>query len=95
MHISKIILDFYVTFFYNTIRLKKGATNGNFTGYGSIFTISSIFLKYRRRMNFDTFLDLFHEELTHLWTNSIHYFTTDFGRFVEIKYEAFLKKGKF
>lgn len=46
-------------------------------------------------MNFDTFLDLFHEELTHLWTNSIHYFTTDFGRFVEIKYEAFLKKGKF
>jgi hypothetical protein len=45
-------------------------------------------------MNFDYFLELFHDELVEIWRNSTHYITTDFDRFLEIKYDAFLRRGK-
>lgn len=44
-------------------------------------------------MNFDVFLQMFEQELIEMWRNSTHYITTDFGRFIETKYEAFLKRG--
>jgi hypothetical protein len=46
-------------------------------------------------MDFDTFLNFFAEELLEMWRNSTHYITTDYGRFVEIKYDAFKRKGTF
>ena len=45
-------------------------------------------------MNFDEFLELFEEDLIEIWKSTPHYITTDFGRFIEIKYDAFLRKGK-
>ena len=45
-------------------------------------------------MTFDEFLNNFEAELIELWRTNTHYITTDFGRFIEIKYEAFLRKGK-
>jgi hypothetical protein len=45
-------------------------------------------------MSFDHFLDLFHDDLVEIWTNSTHYITTDFGKFLDIKYDAFIRKGK-
>ena len=44
-------------------------------------------------MNFDVFLQMFEQELIEMWKNSPHYITTDFGRFIETKYDAFLKRG--
>ena len=44
-------------------------------------------------MDFDLFVDLFILDLTEMWRTSTHYITTDFDRFLEIKYEAYLRKG--
>lgn len=44
-------------------------------------------------MDFDTFLDTFEQDLIEIWTTTTHYITTDFGRFIEIKYDAFIKRG--
>lgn len=44
-------------------------------------------------MNFDVFLQMFEQELIEMWRSSTHYITTDFGRFIETKYDAFLKRG--
>lgn len=44
-------------------------------------------------MNFDEFLTFFDKELVEMWRNSTHYFTTDYGKFLDIKYDAFIKRG--
>jgi hypothetical protein len=46
-------------------------------------------------MDFDTFLNMFLDELIEMWKNSIHYITTDFGVFIELKYDAFNRRGSF
>lgn len=46
-------------------------------------------------MDFDTFLNMFLDELIEMWKNSIHYITTDFGDFIELKYDAFNRRGSF
>jgi len=44
-------------------------------------------------MSFDEFLILFDTELVEMWRNSTHYITTDYGKFLDIKYDAFIKRG--
>ena len=44
-------------------------------------------------MTFDEFLKYFEQDLIDMWRESIHYVTTDFDRFIEIKYDAYLKRG--
>lgn len=44
-------------------------------------------------MSFDDFIDHYHDELVKMWRESIHYVTTDFDRFLEIKYDAYIKRG--
>ena len=46
-----------------------------------------------RNMNFDKFLEMFEEELIELWRTTTHYITTDFGDFIEMKYDIFMKRG--
>ena len=44
-------------------------------------------------MSFDEFLDMFEKDLIELWKSTTHYITTDFGSFIELKYNAFLRRG--
>jgi hypothetical protein len=44
-------------------------------------------------MNFDIFLEMFGDELLELWRTSTHYITTDYGKFIEMKYDIFMKRG--
>jgi hypothetical protein len=44
-------------------------------------------------MNFDQFLEFFLVELEEMWRTSTHYITTDFGDFLEMKYDLFIKRG--
>ena len=44
-------------------------------------------------MTVDQFLEIFLVELEEMWRNSTHYITTDFGDFLEMKYDIFVKRG--
>jgi len=44
-------------------------------------------------MNFETFLSMYEKELIELWRTTTHYITTDFGDFIEMKYDIFIKRG--
>jgi len=44
-------------------------------------------------MSFDQFLTIFEKELIEIWRSTTHYITTDFGDFIEMKYDMFIKRG--
>jgi hypothetical protein len=44
-------------------------------------------------MSFDQFLTMFEKELIEIWRSTTHYITTDFGDFIEMKYDMFIKRG--
>lgn len=46
------------------------------------------------KLSFDEFIDLYKEELKEIWTSSVHYFLTDYGKFLELKYDSYIKRGK-